>query len=173
MSLESQEDAQAALLALYELNLHFLRTRPAGTWAPLLESHVRYKREPRNPDGTPRVERWLTIQELYLEGTGDCEDLAAALAAQSTVAGRVAVPRIDAVREGLYHITVHYGDGTRTDPSALLGMGSSSSNPQTRGRQLRDIARRVTRRTAGAAADAALSTTTGRVLSGLARGMTR
>lgn len=168
MSLESQEDAQAALLALYELNLHFLRTRPAGTWAPLLESHVRYKPEPRGPNGARRVERWLPIPELYRRGFGDCEDLAAAYAAECTVAGRVAVPRIDRVREGLYHITVHHRDGTRTDPSAILGMGASS-DPQTRGRQLRDIARRVTQRTTELAKDAALSTTTGRVLRGLAR----
>lgn len=163
MSLESQEDAQAALLALYELNLHFLRTRPAGTWPPLLTSHVMYKRE------TGAIEKWLPIPELYALGHGDCEDLAAAYAAECTVAGRVAVPRIDRVREGLYHITVHHADGTRTDPSITLGMGASS-NPQTRGRQLASITKRVTQRAADATLNTAVDVNpTARILRNVAR----
>ena len=40
-------------------------------FAPLLASGVRYKRE--------NGEQWQTIAQLYAAGSGDCEDLSAAL----------------------------------------------------------------------------------------------
>lgn len=157
LTLERQEDAQALLLALYALNLHYLRTRPAGTWPPLLESRVRYKREPKG-----RVEHWQTLPELFASRFGDCEDLSCALAAQETIAGRPSVPHIKAIREGLFHVVVAHEGGTETDPSALLGMleDAPASSP-ARGRELREVTKRVAQNLSRAATAATRATGTG------------
>lgn len=145
ITLESQEDAQALLLALYGVNLHWLRSRP-GMFPPLLQSGIRYR--PEKTKGKP--ERWKYINELYADGFGDCEDLACALAAELTVAGRLAAPIIYQVRDGLWHIIVVTEDGEELDPSRSLGMGSTDPSAAV---QPADIVKRVARSAARATTD--------------------
>lgn len=93
----------------------------------LYESHVRYEREP-----APQ-EEWLDIIELYERGIGDCEDLAAAMAAwlrvYRGVDARPAFARrmVDYPGMGptwLFHCFVRLPDGRLLDPSKRLGMTS-------------------------------------------------
>jgi len=84
---------------------------------PLYESGVRYKRE------SIGSENWQTVRQLYRAGIGDCEDLAAARAAELRMEGIPA--RAIAIRTGprKYHAVVRWPDGAIEDPSRLLGMG--------------------------------------------------
>lgn len=90
------------------------------------ETSLRYEREP------PPQEEWLDIIELYERGVGDCEDLAAALAAwlrvyegkdaHAAFARRtVHMPEVGPV--WLFHCFVVV-DGRILDPSKRLGMSS-------------------------------------------------
>lgn len=95
-------------------------------WPGLMESGVRYKREPRG------VEEWQDVAETLRRGHGDCEDLACMYAAEITVRhGVEAHPdftlRNIAQRNGditkMFHIFVRLPGGGRIDPSLMLGMG--------------------------------------------------
>lgn len=69
-------------------------------------------------------EVWQTIRDLWREGGGDCEDLAAAVAAEFTVGGIPARPVIRRIRPGLAHAVVQVlGTGQIVDPSKIGGMG--------------------------------------------------
>ena len=121
LHLRDPAEVQQALLALYRIDCAMLEALP-GHFPRLFDSGVvwQLERDPREAGG----EDWLTLRELY-DGreTADCEDIAAARAAESTVLdGRPAVPRLTFVPGG-YHIVVEYDDGTWEDPSELLGMG--------------------------------------------------
>jgi len=113
----SESTLTAALVGLTAFNAEWLRAHPSAP--TLYESGVRYQREPRGN------ERWQVLPDLLRTKRGDCEDLAAARAAELQVSGEdpdaVAVAR--AVRPGLWHIVVARGDGTTEDPSKVLGMG--------------------------------------------------
>lgn len=82
----------------------------------LYESGIRYQREPRGK------EVWQAARSLLLTRRGDCEDLAAYLAAELRVYdGRDASVVIRPNRSGGYHAVVSC-DGEILDPSARLGM---------------------------------------------------
>lgn len=120
LHLRNPAEVQEALLVLYRINCTLLALWPHA-WPRLYDSGVRWQleRDPRRAGG----ETWLTLRELY-DGreTADCEDIAAARAAESTVLdGLPAVPRVTPVPGG-YHIVVEYADGRWEDPSELLGM---------------------------------------------------
>lgn len=85
---------------------------------PLYSSGVRYRRE--KPD------LWLTPSEVLRQGHGDCEDLAAWLAAQIRRTGGGA--SCHAYRSGrrMWHVIVRLADGGIEDPSKLLGMKGAS-----------------------------------------------
>ncbi len=121
LHLRNVAEVQQALLALYRIDCALLEEWP-DAWPRLYQSGVLWQleRDPREAGG----EDWLTLDQLY-DGreTADCEDIAAARAAELTVLeGRPAVPRVTMVPGG-YHIVVEYADGRWEDPSELLGMG--------------------------------------------------
>lgn len=120
LHLRSPAEVQEALLALYRVNVALLHEWPER-WPRLYDSGVRWQleRDPRSQGG----EDWLPLNELY-DGreTADCEDIAAARAAELTVRdGIPAVPRLTYV-DGGYHIVVQLADGRIEDPSVILGM---------------------------------------------------
>lgn len=87
---------------------------------PLMQSGVRYRAEP------PGQEVWCTPLECLRQGHGDCEDLAAWLAAEYRAAGIRARAGCYAPRPGLVHCVVYVERGgriARVDPSRELGMG--------------------------------------------------
>lgn len=107
----------AALEGLTAYNAAWLRAHPSAP--PLYASGVRYQREEVGR------ESWQTLPDLFESLRGDCEDLAAARAAELQVTGEDPDARAVArhVRPGLWHIVVERGDGTTEDPSKALGMG--------------------------------------------------
>lgn len=115
-------DIQAAVCAMWQLNCYYLRAYRELRAVHLYDSGVVYEREPRGP------EQWQTIPILYATRRGDCEDLAAARAAELTVAGVPARPLVLEVPadKPLWHVIVQYQDGRLDDPSRVLGMGEAS-----------------------------------------------
>lgn len=88
-----------------------------GSYPQLYRSGVRYQRERL---GGP--EDWQNVAEIFRRGTADCEDLAAARAAELR---RLGVPaRAVVIRVGprQFHAVVDRGDGSYEDPSRRLGM---------------------------------------------------
>lgn len=124
------DQAFAILLgSLTAWNEAFLRhARALGISIPHpYDAGLRYEKEP------PPQEEWLDVVELYERRVGDCEDLAAALAAWLRVyegidaragfARRVVeMPQIGSV--WLFHCFVVLPDGRILDPSKRLGMTS-------------------------------------------------
>jgi len=104
----------AALEGLTAVDAVMYRQR---RYPKLYSAGIRYQRE--------RVgrENWQTVAELYKSKVGDCEDLAAARAAELRMQGIPA--RAVAVRTGArsYHALVRWPDGSIEDPSRILGMG--------------------------------------------------
>lgn len=133
-------DAAELLQGLAGANRNQLRRHIPGINSALIRGLVRYERSDQN-------ERWQTIEDLRRTRKGDCEDLAAAVAAELDYKGIKARPVIYRVRPGLAHAVVqlldarHYGrhrigeklyghpvikiiDGTPIiDPSRTGGMG--------------------------------------------------
>lgn len=73
-------------------------------------------------------EEWRTIREIYQRGGGDCEDLAAAVAAEFRFWGfnSHSFPYPTRI-PGLVHVIVWLeGQGDYLDPSRLGGMGSNA-----------------------------------------------
>lgn len=75
---------------------------------------ISYKRY--DPD-----EEWKTVDRLYADGGGDCEDLSAAVAAYLRLGGINAYADVYPAAPGLYHVIVKTPHGPR-DPSVLGGM---------------------------------------------------
>lgn len=122
-----QASLQAALDALHDFNVGFLRTTPGVP--PLYVSGVRYAREPRGCNDTScREERFDSAPIVLARGWGDCDDLAPWRSAELEVSGIPARPlvyRTPASRPGSdrWHVIVLLPDGSIEDPSRLLGMG--------------------------------------------------
>lgn len=93
---------------------------------------VEYRREP------PGYEQFKDVVAVLHDGYGDCEDLACAQAAYRTIrTGEKCSPLVTwqqrAPGQWLYHITVLRADGTREDPSRLLGMNHEPGEYRQRG----------------------------------------
>lgn len=107
----------AAIEALVLAGLDELRTVPGAAVGSILDGTVTYRRE------LPGREEWRTRARVLLDGYGDCEDLAAALAVELRARGVPARARIRRARAGTgYHAVVRVGD-IELDPSLWLGMG--------------------------------------------------
>lgn len=123
-TLEPPELSEWVLLHLLEAGVRInVEARKRGyELPPLYASGVRYRREPKGQ------ERWQSAPWLYEHGSGDCEDLSMARAAELRASGLVlarAIPKPPQARVGggkLYHIIVDRGDGSTEDPSRKLGM---------------------------------------------------
>lgn len=103
----------AALEGLTRVDERLLAT---GKFPPLYSAGVVYRTEPR--------EVWRHVADVYTEGWGDCEDLAAWRAAELRVSGQDPDARVGTYRSGRrrYHAVVVLGDGSIEDPSRRLGM---------------------------------------------------
>lgn len=99
-----------------------------------------YRRDPRLPsvydtrvnvryDGTDPNEDWLNVREVIRMRRGDCEDLAAARAAELRVRFNDPQARVHVYRSApkMTHAVVLRGDGVTEDPARRLGMGSKGS----------------------------------------------
>ena len=113
--------------ALVAMDVDYLRANPRTP--RLYSSGVVYEPEPADQ------EDWKTIDTVLRDGHGDCEDLAAWLAAERIV--KDAIParcafRYRPVQVGggrvvdLYHILTQHPAGSIEDPSRVLGMTSFS-----------------------------------------------
>lgn len=126
-------EAAWLLQGLYLVNLEQLRQgippiSAALHRGPTGQRVIRYERRDRE-------EHWRTLRDLWRFRMGDCEDLAAAVAAELTYAGIPARPVIYKVRPGLAHAVVQITapsqlaglvgltPGTILDPSRTGGMG--------------------------------------------------
>lgn len=120
LKLEDPAEAEAALLGLVQVNLlqlargergiiHDLRPRLGGR-------RVRYIRLDPN-------EEWRTLRDVRRHRGGDCEDLAAATAAELIWRGVPATVRIKRIKPGLWHALVQRLDTLQyLDPSVTGGM---------------------------------------------------
>ena len=129
----SERVALDVLAVMVRANLAWLKMHP-GDYPPLYRSGVRYLAEP----DAQRFEDWKGTHQLYHDGAGDCEDLAAHRAAEllasdaeradmgSPVSVGCGLKRRARGRRNSYHVVVvlKYADGrTRIeDPSSRLGM---------------------------------------------------
>jgi hypothetical protein len=122
---EAQAFLQGGLVGLNRYQLRVMGVQPVSR--ALHEGRVVYDR--RDP-----TEHWRSIREIWEAGDGisgpagvgrgDCEDLAAALAAELTEAGYPAEVVIAPVRPGLSHAIVKViATGELFDPSRTGGMG--------------------------------------------------
>ena len=112
------------LNALYEIDCDQWERNPQ--YPGLFDSGVRYKREPRG------VEEWQDVAETLRRRHGDCEDLACMLASEITVRKGIdarpdftlrEIVREDGSVTKMFHIFVRMPNGSRIDPSKILGMG--------------------------------------------------
>lgn len=112
---DARGDIDAALEALTILAQREIESgRAPALWDAA--ERIRYQREPLR-----RVEDWQTPSQIIASGSGDCEDLAAYLAATLRAQGVRAAARVYPV-DGGWHAVVFSG-GRILDPSAALGMG--------------------------------------------------
>lgn len=112
----SLEQAQVALAGLVAVNRAQLRAGVPPIGPALHTRRLRYER--RDPK-----ELWLTIRGIWARGRADCEDLAAATAAELEELGIPARVRIKRVSLGLAHaLTERLDNGTVLDPSITGGM---------------------------------------------------
>ena len=117
-SKKSAEIVVLLLKALVECNLAYLEAHP-NTPHPY-SAGIRYQRERKGH------ERWKAIPKILEDGEGDCEDLAAYLAAylahQKLSPVRIVVRwRTLPTHARLFHVLVKGPDGYE-DPSRRLGM---------------------------------------------------
>ena len=99
-----------------------------GGHPPLYESRVRYRRE------APGEEDWKSIDRLFDEGEGDCEDLASARVAQlrhdhGEPATAIVIPTR---RSGKLHAVVLRASGEIEDPSRIMLHKESRSMAKTK-----------------------------------------
>jgi hypothetical protein len=108
-------DAEAFLAGLVAVDVAQLRRGLPSPSALLRSGRLRY--DPRDPE-----ERWLTLAELLRAGRGDCEDLAAAVAAERITQGIPARVRLLRLTNDDYHAVVqHTQTGRMEDPSQTGG----------------------------------------------------
>lgn len=103
---------RGAVLGLVALNRDVLRN---SQLPPLYRSGVRYQAEELGS------ERWLTADEVFAKGRGDCEDLAAWRVAELQLAGELDAS-VDIARTGnrRFHARVLRANGAIEDPSRIL-----------------------------------------------------
>lgn len=109
-------EAAELLGGLVAVNVSQLRRGVPGISRALHEKRVRYQR-------TDPLEHWRTLEEVWRFGGGDCEDLAAAVAAERTVRGMPSRVVLYRARPQLWHAVVQdLTTGRLLDPSRTGGM---------------------------------------------------
>lgn len=118
LPLASAAEAEAALEGLVRVNSHQLAQGYPPISQALRAGRIRYIR--RDPD-----EEWRSLAQIWANGGGDCEDLAAAIAAELRALGWRARVVIKRARPGLLHaLTLNESTGQLLDPSLTGGMGT-------------------------------------------------
>lgn len=107
-------DLNILVRALCSLNVRYLKEHP--NTPTLRQAKLRYISQDVGH------ERLLTIPQLYLQGGGDCDQLAPARAAELQVRGVMAWPEVIKISPTLYHVFVRHPNGRAEDISAHLGM---------------------------------------------------
>lgn len=121
MRLQDPKEAELALSGLVAVNLEQLAGGQPGI-IRALRPDARGRRQVRYIRSDPQ-EQWLTLRDIWRRGGGDCEDLAAAAAAELIAKGIPARVIINQVRPGLWHAQVERLDtGQVLDPSITGGM---------------------------------------------------
>lgn len=116
VQVRSLEQLAAALEGLVLVDEVQLREGVAGIGADLQAGRIRYVRRDQR-------EQWLTVDAIRARGGGDCEDLAAAIAAEIRVRDGVrAVAHPYLARPRLVHVVVKLPGGRLIDPSRTGGM---------------------------------------------------
>lgn len=111
-------EAADLLQWLYRRNVRQLEAGMPGIIQGLTDGRLRYIRSDPGED-------WLTVRQIWARGGGDCEDLAAAAAAELTMRGLPSKPVVYRVRPGLSHAVVVRLDTRQVlDPSILGGMNA-------------------------------------------------
>lgn len=115
--LRSVAEAEALLDGLRQVAIVQFQSGVPSVSQALHVGRLKYIR--RDP-----TEHWQTPREIWAAGGGDCEDLAAAVAAERTLAGSPSVVRLVQTGPQLLHAVV-YDTRTRQwhDPSITGGMG--------------------------------------------------
>lgn len=111
----SVPEAEAALEGLVAVDVRQLRAGLPSPSALLLAGRIRYTAD----DPT---EEWLPLSEIIRRGAGDCEDLAAAVAAERRLEGIPARVKLVHLYGGNWHAVVeHTATGRLEDPSQTGG----------------------------------------------------
>lgn len=110
------EEITAALEGLVAQNLEQIRVAElAGRpYPPLYASDVRYRREPKGR------ERWDSIEVVFANGEGDCEDLSCTRTAQLQCDGEPARAICVRTSRKTFHILVQRATGELEDPSRIM-----------------------------------------------------
>lgn len=105
---------EAAVEGLTSLDEQILRVEPR--LPSVYDAGLRYQKEPSDV--------WRHTADLMARGNGDCEDLAAARAAELRVSGVDPGAFVHVYQSGpqRYHAVVGRSDGSVEDPSWILGM---------------------------------------------------
>lgn len=114
------EAIEALAEGLVRLNVVLLRKADeAGVeLLPLYETDIVYRREPRGQEWWEHAD---DLRGLQAKRSGDCEDLAAARAAELRYfEGEIARVAILRTSRGSFHAVVEREDGTLEDPSRIL-----------------------------------------------------
>ena len=120
-------EAAELLQGLYRVNILELQRGVPGILGALLPGsggpgirRIRYIRSDPH-------ERWQNLKGIWRRGGGDCEDLAAAGAAELTVMGIPARPVVYKVNDHLAHVVIQSLQDPRRiwDPSKVGGMGET------------------------------------------------
>ena len=113
----SFSEASLLLDGIVKINVAQLRAGERPVLDALRSGELRYL-------GDDPQESWRTLREIWKHGGGDCEDLAAALAAERTLAGHPSRVTFIRIRPGLVHaVTEDLKTGRKLDPSRTGGMG--------------------------------------------------
>lgn len=121
MPFEGERELSVALALLTVIDVCQMKWRKLPQ---LYRSGVYYEREDAKQCWLPMkggCEDWLSAEQVIAQGKGDCEDLACYRAAELILKGERARAIPIRTRIG-WHIVVRRADGTREDPSRVLGM---------------------------------------------------
>ncbi|MFQ5625921.1 MAG: hypothetical protein ACE5FM_04625 [Methyloligellaceae bacterium] len=112
----SLEEAEGMVEGLVQLNMVQYRAGEQNVIEGIRSKQIRYER--RDPN-----EHWKSVKELWTSGSGDCEDLAASVAAWHRLQGDAGARVIVVKGAGrVAHAQVLRGSGAVEDPSVWAGM---------------------------------------------------
>jgi len=133
MPFEGRSDIDFALalatkIAIREIRKDIRKAKRTGRRRKipkLYDAPVRWQRDIcRAPNVDGACERFLSPTQLLKEKVGDCDDMAPWRAAELILAGDKGARAKSILSPGVgYHVLVKHGDGTKEDPSRVMGMG--------------------------------------------------